>query len=123
MLSYAVSYKIEYDQLPNISAYEFQFNLSRSIARNLKDCNNLLTEQEVVQFGEKILRELINRELVHKTRIEAVVCSEIFEKYRNDPCIQTIVENFILDDTFRFTPLIGIGKLHHKLTVYFSLHG
>ena len=123
MLSYAVSYKIEYEELPNISAYEFQFNLSRSIARNLPDSDHLLMEHDVIQFGENIIRELIDRRLIHNTRIESRICNEIFEKYRQDPCIQTITERFILDDTYRFSPLIGIGRNHHTITVYFSLHG
>ena len=112
-----------YEDLPGILKYEFHFSFSNSIARNIRDETQFLRAGEVKNLGEKILIEVLDKGYLNNGRIESRVCEEIFEKHRDDPCIQTVIENFHLEDSFKFTPLIGIKKTNTVFSVFLSLHG
>ena len=89
------------------------YNLSETLSINRTKLLNLC---------QKLINEIINRNMLESNRFPTHMSNEIFEAVRDDPCIQILADCIPLDLFHSLHPLLRTTVVNTTLSVFFSLH-
>ena len=89
------------------------YNLSQTLSINRTKLLNLC---------QKLINEIINRDMLESNRFSTQISNEIFESVRDDPCIQVLADCIPLHLFHSLHPLLRTSVTNTTLSVFFSLH-
>ena len=122
MLTYRVTSPLQQGVIPSVRSIEFNLSLNAEIFNQIDNIRQFVTEESVRQLGDSILTELIANNWTNTGRLSSSQCSQILDKLRDDPCLQTITDKISLETFFNCEILLSVQRFNTKLEFQLSLH-
>lgn len=122
MLTYRVTSSLQQGVIPSVRSIEFNLSLNAEIFNQIDNIRQFVTEESVRQLGDSILTELIANNWTNTGRLSSSQCSQILDKLRDDPCLQTITDKISLETFFNCEILLSVQRFNTKLEFQLSLH-
>ena len=101
--------------------FHFWINEQLDNTYNLSETLNI-NRTKLLNLCQKLINEIINRNMLESTRFSTQTSNEIFESVRDDPCIQVLADCIPLHLFHSLHPLLRTSVSNQTLSVFFSLH-
>ena len=123
MLEYTLDCNVTNSVNTNIRTVNFHLWINEYLDNtyNLSDLF-LINRTKLLHLCQKIINEIVDRNMLETTRFPTQTSQEIFENIRDDPCLQVLADCLPLDTFQSLNPLLRTSVSDTTLTIYFSLH-